>query len=346
MKRAFLWMIVPALLIAIGFAQAPAPSLKTEQSNIKGCLGGSDPNYTVVENNTGHTFKITTSTVDLKPHLGHDVTLIGDKASVTSSATADNSFAVTELNMISEHCAAAAAASIAVPAATAGTPSDTASAPAPAPTAPASTTSTVTETAATPALVAPVTTSTVTEAAIPPAAAAPATTSTPAESTTTVPADTAAAPAIVTTPAETAAPVAATPPIATHPARSSARLRNAPQAAAAPTTTPDVSVTEPSEPVSTPAANTAAVSDSTSVENTSTPGPVAAAPAVPARGGSFWLLIAFAVVVIVLGTMAPLVSRWRKRRLLERTGAQNLSLNPVASSEQVKVEEPAPVKAA
>src|SRR5450759_1970352 len=113
MKRAFLLIVVPALLVALGFAQTPAASTNTDQTNIKGCLGGADGNYTVVQDNTGHTFKITTSGVDLKAHLGHDVSLIGHRASGTSSAAADNSFAVAELTMISEHCAAAAAAPVA-----------------------------------------------------------------------------------------------------------------------------------------------------------------------------------------------------------------------------------------
>jgi hypothetical protein len=43
------------------------------------------------------------------------------------------------------------------------------------------------------------------------------------------------------------------------------------------------------------------------------------------RRGSLSLLIAFAVLVIVVGTMAPLVGRWRKRKILERTGTPNLS---------------------
>src|ERR1700688_3717920 len=113
MKRVFLLMVIPALLVALGFAQTPAPSVNTDQTTIKGCLGGSDGNYTVVQDNTGRIFKISTSSVDLKPHLGHDVTLIGHIASEASS-TAASSYAVTELNMISEHCAATAA----VPAAT------------------------------------------------------------------------------------------------------------------------------------------------------------------------------------------------------------------------------------
>ena len=121
MKKAFLLIVVPALLVTLGFAQTPAPSVNTDQTNIKGCLGGSDGNYTVVEDNTGHIFKITTSSVDLKPHVGHDVALIGHKASGVSSAAADNNFAVTEMSMISEHCAAAGTA----PAATVSAPPGT-----------------------------------------------------------------------------------------------------------------------------------------------------------------------------------------------------------------------------
>ncbi|MGA8764067.1 MAG: hypothetical protein WB562_14470, partial [Candidatus Sulfotelmatobacter sp.] len=109
MKRVFLLIVAPALLVALGFAQTPAASRNTDQINIKGCLGGSAGNYTITEDNTGHIFKLTTSSVDLKPHLGHDVKLIGHKASgAVSSGAAENSFAVTELNMISEHCTAVA----------------------------------------------------------------------------------------------------------------------------------------------------------------------------------------------------------------------------------------------
>ncbi len=205
MKRAFLLIVVPALLVALGFAQTPATSINTDQTNIKGCLGGSDGNYTVVQDNTGRIFKITTSSVDLKPHLGHDVTLIGHRASGVDPAAADNSFAVTELNLISEHCAAAAAATTA----TASTPSETATTPAAPATAPAATISTLPETAVTPAVTAAAPAATVTTpaetAVAPPAAAAP-----PAETVVTPPA--AAAP-----PAETVVtpPAAATPPAET-----------------------------------------------------------------------------------------------------------------------------------
>ena len=305
MKRALLLIVAPALLVALGFAQTPAASINTDQTNIKGCLGGSDGNYTVVQDNTGHIFKITTSSVDLKPHLGHDVTLIGHRASGTGSTAADNSFAVTELNMISEHCAAAAAA----PTATVSTPSETASTPAVAAAAPTATISTLAETAVTPNV----------------APASPAATVTaPAETVVT-------SPAAATPPAETVSTPSETVSMPAETARTPAARPRRPSAtpAAAATTTPAATASPSSQTVSTPAA-------------------AATTPAATAKGGfwSSWLLISFAVLVIVIGTMAPLLSKWRKRKLLERTGAQNLSFTREASSDQGKSDPKGPRKAA
>ena len=267
MKRALLLIVVPALLVALGFAQAPAASINTNQTNINGCLGGSDSSYTVVEDNTGHIFKITTSSVDLKPHLGHDVTLTGQRASKEGPAAADNSFAVTELNMISEHCAAAAAA----------------------PT---------------------------------------ATVTTPAETVVTPPADASAPVATVSTPSETAST-----PAARHPRRS--------ETAATATTAPDVTASSSSETASAPAAaTTPAAAASTPSETASTPPAAATPPVAPARHGALGLLIAVAVLVIVIGTLVPFLSRWRKQKMLERTDAPNLSFNRETSSDQDKPEQP------
>ena len=121
MKRAVLLIMIPALLVALGFAQTPAAAINTDQT-IKGCLKGSDGNYTIVEDSTSHIFKITTTSVDLKQHLGHEVAIVGRTARRESSTAADSSLAVTELNMISDHCDAATAAPIAI----ATTPAETA----------------------------------------------------------------------------------------------------------------------------------------------------------------------------------------------------------------------------
>ena len=269
MKRVFLLIVVPALLVALGFAQTPAASGNANQMNIKGCLGGSDGHYTVAEDNTGQIFNITTSSADLKPHVGQDVKLIGQKADA-----AQNSVAVTELNMISEHCTAAAAA----PAAAVSTPSENLSTPpasaapaaapdatvstAPASAAPAAAPDATVSTApasAAPAAAPDATVSTAPASAAPaaapdatvstaPASAAPA--AAPDATVSTAPASaapTAAPDATVSTASASAAPAAApAAAAAVHPTRRSARLRK-------PSETPTVAAAPP-EPVSTPSA--------------------------------------------------------------------------------------------
>jgi hypothetical protein len=151
MRNAFLRIVVPVLLVTLGFGQTPAPSSNTEQASIKGCLGGSDGNYTVAEDGTTQSFKITSSTVDLKPHLGHDVEVIAQKATVaTSSGSSESSVVVTGLNMISEHCATATASAPAATISTTPAVNDTAvTATASAPAATISTTPAVNDTAVT-----------------------------------------------------------------------------------------------------------------------------------------------------------------------------------------------------
>jgi hypothetical protein len=350
MKRVFLLMVIPALLVALGLAQTPAPSVNTDQTTIKGCLGGSDGNYTVVQDNTGRIFKITTNSVDLKPHVGHDVTLIGQRTSGVSPAAADNSFAVTQLNMISEHCAAAVAAagtapaatvsappgSTVTPAATTNAPAATVTAPAAAPTAsvtaPAETAATPSETVITPA--APAASATPAETAVTPAADATATSTVvtpPAESETAV-----APAATVSTPLETASTPKADAAQPTHLRAHSGRRSAPPAAAAVPPAATASSSSEAATP-SAPDATPPAAIAKTSAEPVSAPVAVAATPA---SHGSLWLLISLAVLVIVIGVMVPSLSRWRKRKSLERTGAPNLSLTPVASSVRNKPDQP------
>lgn len=144
MKKAFLLIAVPFLLVPLGVGQTPAPNSNPEHASIKGCLGGSDGNYTVAEDGTTQTFRITSSTVDLKPHVGHEVEVIGQTANAApSSGPSDNTMIASGVNMISDHCATAtasapAAADPASPAAV-GTaaPAMADSAPAPVATAPA-----------------------------------------------------------------------------------------------------------------------------------------------------------------------------------------------------------------
>jgi hypothetical protein len=311
MKRVLLLVVVPALLIALGFAQTPAASVNTDQT-IKGCVGGSVGSYTVVEDGTGRIFKISAASVDFKQrfeqHLGHDVTLIGYKASGAGSDAVDNSFVVTELNMISEHCAAVSAAPIAASAPSEAVP--------PLPVAPDTTTSTVPPIEIVPDVPAATAVTAPAETTVTPAAAS----TPPAEITVTPDTDAAAT---VSTPWDKPVVAAADP---TRPPASS-RRRSATSAAVA--VTPVVTSSTPPE--------TARAPDAAST----TP----SAPA-PARHGALFLLIVLGVLIIVMGTLVPFLSRWRKRRMLEREGAENLSFIPEANSGQDQSDSQEPRKAA
>jgi hypothetical protein len=305
MKRVLLLMVVSALLVTSGFAQTPAASSNTDTATVKGCVGGSDGNYTVAEDGTRQIFKITTSSLDLKAHLGHEVTLIGHKTSGTvSSGTGDNSFAVTELNMISEHCAAAAAAQVE----TVSPSSASASTPAVDAAAPAATVSPSSTTASTP----------------PAEATAPAAPVSPSLATVSTPAADAAQPTRPSSHArrhsETKAAAAAAPAATVSPSSETV----SPAAA-------DAAIAKPSSETVSPAAADAATAGPSS-DTASAPAVAAPAPSATHRAGSLSLLIAFVVLVIVFGTLAPLLLRWRKRKLLERSGTPNLSFINEASS--------------
>jgi hypothetical protein len=347
MKRALLLIVAPALLVALGFAQTPAASVNTDQT-IKGCLGGTDGNYTVAEDGTDHVFKISNASVDIKQHLGHDVTLIGHKASGASSAAVDDSFVVTELNMISEHCAAAAAA----PTATTSTPAETIATP-DAAAAAAATVITPADTSVIPAADATSPTAAVSTPAktevIPAISANP-----PAE--TVVTADAAVAPPSETSVTPDApAPAAASSTPWDKPATDSADPSRLPNHSRRRSATPEPTAMTPAVTDNTPAAavsapDTAAASPTATASTPSAtagiPDAAATKPVVPARRGALWLLIALAVLVIVIGTLVPFLSRWRKQKSLERTGAPNLSFTREASSDEDKSDKPAPRKAA
>jgi hypothetical protein len=392
MKKVLLLIVFSTLLVALGFAQIPAANSNTDQTNIKGCLGGSDGNYTIAEDNTGQIFKITTSSVDLKPQLGHDVRLAGHKANgAVGSGTADNSFAVTELNMISEQCAAVGSTpAAAAPSAPVSTPDATTPAAAPAATAsapdaaaaPAATASAPDATAAAPAAT----------VSTPDAAAAPAATASAPAATASAPDATAAAPAAtVSTPDAAAAPAAtvsapdaaaaapaatASTPVespappnagvskasqtvdttarATHPKRASGRhgRQSANPAVAEPTPAATDSTSTPDANTVAAAATTpAATSQADSAPAATTPAattPAATTPAPAVKKGGFptWLGIALVLLILVIGALTPLVSRMRKRRMLERTGTPNLSFTKETTSEQDKNDKPATPKAA
>ena len=340
MIKVFLLMVVSGLLVTLGFAQSPDADSNVAEANVRGCLGGSDGNYTVAEDGTRQILKITISSVDLKSHLGHDVTLIGHKASgAASSGAADDSFAVTELSMISDHCAAAAAA----PAASASPSPETVSPPAAAaaaPAVPAATASPSPETVSPPAANAAAPGSPSSDTVVPATAGTtpPAATASPSSETVSPPASAATvspSSASVITPAADDA----------QPTQPSARHRRFPATKTPATTAPGATVSPFSDTVIPAAVDTTtpAATAITPSETVSPPAAAATTPTATHRSGSLFLLILIAMLVVVLGTLAPLLGRWRKRKMLERTGTPNLSLTKEESSDRNK---PAPRKAA
>jgi hypothetical protein len=335
-KSVFLLMVVLVLLTA-GFAQAPDPGSNAGPDNLKGCLGGSDGNYTVAEDGTDQIFKIATSSVDLKSHLGHDVKLMGRKASGTAgSGAADNSFTVAGLNMISEHCGVAAA-SAAGSAATVSPSSETVSPPPADATAPAATTTPSSATAGTSAMDASVPVETVN----PPAAtvSAPAATVSPSSAAVGTPAVDTSAPAAAVNPSTatvstpTANPAQATR-LSGHPRTLSARHAVAADPAPAATVSSSSETVIPSAADAAPPAATATASSDT----VSPPAAAAPAPTVTHRGWPLWLLISGVALVIALGTLVPILSRWRKQKMLEQTGTENLSFTNETSSDRDKAQ--------
>jgi hypothetical protein len=324
MKRALLLMVVSALLVTLGFGQPPAAGVNTDPANVKGCLDGSDGNYTVRVDGSPQIIKITTSNVDLKPHVGQDVRLTGHQGGAVGSGAGDSNFAVTELSMISEHCAATAAAAVGavVPYSqtviepTTGTPP---------PSTPAST----------PAVEAAVPVSPTAPVVSTPAAevAEPAATVNPSPTTVNAPAVETAAPVATLSPS--VSPATAPTEKAAHLSRPAAHPRKLPadQAATSPATT-----VSPSQEVS-PALADAAAAASPAPAPATTSDATATTPPVTHKTGSLALLISFVVLVIVLGTTAPLIGRWRKRKMLERTGTPNLSFTNDASPNAVGTNE-------
>jgi hypothetical protein len=239
MKSIFLPIVVSVLLVTLGLGQTSAPSSNSGQVSVKGCLGGANGNYTLVEDGTTKTFTITSSTVDLTPHLGHDVELTGPAATVAaSSGSSDNGVVVTGMNMISDHCATAIAGTTATVAETA--PTATASTPA------------VAATTSTAAASAPADTTPAASASTPAAAdtTPTATASTPAVAATT-PTASVSTPAVAdTTPAPNASTPAAADPTPTATASTPAAAANTPTATAS---TPTVADTTPAATARTPA---------------------------------------------------------------------------------------------
>jgi hypothetical protein len=67
---------------------------------------------------------------------------------------------------------------------------------------------------------------------------------------------------------------------------------------------------------------------------------------VTAKSSFSWIWFPIVVVVLIMGALTPLFNRWRKRRLLQQSGEENLSFSHRASSEPGISDKPTGRKAA
>jgi len=197
---------VPILLLSWGFGQAQsdkttATATTTDPASIKGCLAGSPGSYLLTQDGSPQTFKITTSSVNLKPHVGHDVELTGKRVSAAGFGVTDSTLTVTALKMIADHCAAGSSSATATADPTTATLAS-----------PAATVSS-NGSAGTPAAAGPATATVATPPAVTPTPATTANAPAAADlATATVTTATVTSPAATSTPAppDSAPPVAAT----------------------------------------------------------------------------------------------------------------------------------------
>src|SRR5437762_13448924 len=111
-----------------GTASSQSSSPATGQnSTVQGCLSStSDTNFTLTQDQTGMVFTLSGSADQLKAHVGHEVAITGQQASGSAASSSNNSASTTspsgssnasgdtlqvsDVKMISDHCAAAGSA--------------------------------------------------------------------------------------------------------------------------------------------------------------------------------------------------------------------------------------------
>jgi hypothetical protein len=108
-------------------SQSDQTGSQTSNNNgtIKGCLSGSDGNYTLAQDETGAMFKLMGADDQLRKHVGHEVMITGQVMSANSGASASdqtpseasaggngeaaagaggNTVQVSGVKMVSKHC--------------------------------------------------------------------------------------------------------------------------------------------------------------------------------------------------------------------------------------------------
>jgi hypothetical protein len=143
MKKLFLFSAVVLLCASFGWAQDQSQAPATDNSNsaqvgtVRGCLGGSDGNYTLTQDQSGSMFKLVGGDDQLKTHVGQEVLVTGQLSagsasgdqgsagasanananssgatatSSTGSASSGNMVQVTDVKMVSQTCSSGSSA--------------------------------------------------------------------------------------------------------------------------------------------------------------------------------------------------------------------------------------------
>lgn len=204
MRKVCLFTSILLLVATMAVAQQSNPSstaitsqdqsAMSAQNTIQGCLNGTESNFTVTDQKSGITYKLSGSNDPLKEHVGHMIQLTGTPSSDTSNGS---TFKFDSVKMISSDCSAGSAS--------ATQPSDTGVA----------SQTTASSTSSTSAMSQPAQPSSALPQSEQPATTA-STSTPPASATTTPPADTTAQTTTQTTTTETqAAPAASAAPATT-----------------------------------------------------------------------------------------------------------------------------------
>lgn len=142
MKKTITLAAILLLVAAVGLAQDPSASPSTQSTpsstqsgtqSIRGCLSGSEGNFTLASD-SGQTIKLSGDDALLKQHVGHMVDIKGlpeqnasDASAASTGSSQPQTFAVNDVQMISESCTqTSGAASTEQNATTAGTTAESA----------------------------------------------------------------------------------------------------------------------------------------------------------------------------------------------------------------------------
>jgi hypothetical protein len=121
MKKLFLFTVLGLLCASFGWAQQQADqsgASSVQVGTIRGCLSGSNGNYTLAQDSSGTMFRLVGNDDQLKGHIGQEVLVTGQLPAGTSAAdqgegsaknsagssASGNMVQVSDVKMVSQTC--------------------------------------------------------------------------------------------------------------------------------------------------------------------------------------------------------------------------------------------------